>query len=503
MKIAILQLARYGDIIMTWPLVRALKRQYPGADITMIVRESYREALTGLEEVDHCLLFKSRNLLEPLFESIVDFDVSTARLDQWMSCLESQNYDWIINLSFSPLSADICSFFEGRSKITGYSRYEDGSLRIHGHLSQYFYDQVGADRLSRIHLMEIYARMLHIQLLPEDYRLPDVPEFKVLRPYFTVHLGGSETHKVLDLKVLAKILSDMLSFEQRDVLLLGSSQEIERSDELLTYIPTHLHTRILNHIGKTKFIDLFSVLRNADFHFGGDSLPMQICMLTQTPVVLLSYPGTNFWETGPLVRGSLVLRYESASSVHPLEVVRFLESWFHGVQIENERVFVALGYQDATPAGSFAHQWSEWTWQDLYQDMLNELYFDQGERAYLHLNDLPIVRDGLQQLSDANSIILEMLRECDETSEGQRQLAHMAERIDHICRELGQYHPALEGIVRWTEGLKGQIQPGTFAQILRQSLKVYSKVQEKIDMMRMNGNIIESRIRADFEKENV
>lgn len=508
MKIGILQLARYGDIILCWPLIRALKRNYPGAEVTMIVRESYAEALDGLDAVDKVVTLQSRNILEPLWSEFFDVTAATERVETFLDCIEAQNFDWLINLSFSPLSAEICSFFEGKCKISGYSRYPDESLRIHGKMAQYFFDQVGVERWNRLHLLQIFSRMLHLELIPEDFSQGALQsshngDMKLPQNYFTIHLGGSEGHKVLHESFVAEFLNHFLQTDSRDVVFLGSQAESQRALDILERLLPQLKARVYNLAGKTKIQNLFEILTHADFHLGGDSLPLQISLLTQTPTVLLSFDGTRFWETGPLVRGSLVLKYPTNKDLVAEDVSESIRCWVNGTQITSPHVFVSLGYFDATPSGAFAQQWDEWVWQDLFQDLLNELYFDSSEKGYIYLNDIPIIKDGLEQFSLLHSTILDSIESGAKTAEQQRDLADLAARVDELSRKIGEYHPVLAGVARWAEGEKSQIQPGTFAQILSQSKKVYSHIRKKIDMMRMNGSILQSRVNAQFDQEGL
>ncbi len=49
MKILVLQLARLGDIYMSWPMIRAVKRKYPNAEIDIqVFTLSSEEGLLGV-----------------------------------------------------------------------------------------------------------------------------------------------------------------------------------------------------------------------------------------------------------------------------------------------------------------------------------------------------------------------------------------------------------------------------------------------------------------------
>jgi ADP-heptose:LPS heptosyltransferase len=509
MKIGILQLARFGDIVLCWPLVRGLKRRYPGAEITMIVREAFAEALDGLTALDHVVTLNSKHILEPLWTEFFDAQEASQRIESFIDDIDKKKFDWIINLSFSPLSADLCSFFEGKCKITGYSRYPDDTLRIHGDVAQYFFDQVGVKRWNRLHLLNIFSRMLGLQLSSEDFYPPShfSPEsldaLKLPISFISVHIGGSEAHKVLDEIFLVEFLSIFLGRDSREIVLLGSIAEAGRAQVILESLPEETRARVHNLVGKTRLEDLYQILASADFHLGGDSLPIQMTMLTQTPTVLISFDGTRFWETGPLVRGSLVLKYKSDNDLSAIEVNEFIGSWINGIRISSPRVHVSLGFSNSNSLGTFVQQWEEWTWQDLFQDLLNELYFDSSERGFVYLSDIPVVKDGVEQLLILHLTVLDFLSQGKINANQQREIAQLALRVDELSQQIGEHHPALAGIVRWAEGVKSQIQPGSFDQIIEQSRKTYSSIRKKIEMIRNNGSLIQSQMTVQFDQEDL
>ena len=66
MKILVLQLARLGDIYLTWPAIRAIKRKLPEATIDVLVREKFQDATQGLAEVDRVLSFDTKHIFKPI-----------------------------------------------------------------------------------------------------------------------------------------------------------------------------------------------------------------------------------------------------------------------------------------------------------------------------------------------------------------------------------------------------------------------------------------------------
>jgi ADP-heptose:LPS heptosyltransferase len=79
MKILVIQLARFGDIYTTWPVLRAIKRENPQGELHVLVRKKFKKALVGLESVDKTQLLDTQNILEPVLLEQAQLDESLAR----------------------------------------------------------------------------------------------------------------------------------------------------------------------------------------------------------------------------------------------------------------------------------------------------------------------------------------------------------------------------------------------------------------------------------------
>ncbi|MCB0368401.1 MAG: glycosyltransferase family 9 protein, partial [Bdellovibrionales bacterium] len=125
MKILIVQLARLGDIYISWPIARALKRKHTNAEIHFLVRDKFHRALVGLEACDKCLVFKTQDVIEKAIENPDD---PTIELAQQLDIIKNEDYDLIINLTFSPVSSFMCYYLQSlKTKVLGYTRNIDSS----------------------------------------------------------------------------------------------------------------------------------------------------------------------------------------------------------------------------------------------------------------------------------------------------------------------------------------------------------------------------------------
>ena len=304
MKILIVQLARLGDIYMSWPIARALKRKHPEADIHFLVRERFASALDGLECVAHIHKFNTPNVFEKLMDSVDD---GIQCLGEFLDSLQAQNYDSVVNLSFSPVSSYFTYYLGQTAKDTyGYSRFDDSSFALKDAISAYYFSQVGVEKHNRFHLIDIFASMCGVDLEDDDFAYPVGFTFSspIKDSYITVQLGASTASKTLTPFIWARVIKNFLSAHMGyKVVLIGSKEEQELVSEIYAF---NSHTDIINLIGKTSVDELFPIIKNAALHVGGDSLCVQITNLTKTPCLNLSFESVKFWETGPRTKYSAI-----------------------------------------------------------------------------------------------------------------------------------------------------------------------------------------------------
>lgn len=310
MKVLVIQLARFGDIYQSWPTLRGLRRLNPGAQIDLLVRKSYFDATDGLDAVDRVITFSTQEILEPILSSgpISESRIheSLSRIKNFVISLQNQQYDKIINLTFSPFSSYLCfAASRGAScEIRGYSRYEDGTLKISDDPSAYFYGQVGIGRSNQFHIIDLFAEVAGVELVPEDVTASPA-SIDVDRKNIVLHIGASQAFKTLDSKQWREMARLILSRTDFQMTFIGSPAEASLAHEVTQGLES---SRILNKVGKTHLRELFPLLRDSAVLVCGDSGPLQIATLSGCPIFNISLPGVNFHETGPRNTSDFVYR---------------------------------------------------------------------------------------------------------------------------------------------------------------------------------------------------
>jgi lipopolysaccharide heptosyltransferase II len=91
-KILIIRLSSLGDILLTTPLVRSVKKQYPGIRIDYLLRTEYKDTL----------------LLNPYIDNLICF--ANNRTDEVKRKISKEKYDIVIDLQNNLRSAGLLEF---------------------------------------------------------------------------------------------------------------------------------------------------------------------------------------------------------------------------------------------------------------------------------------------------------------------------------------------------------------------------------------------------------
>lgn len=321
MKILVLQLARLGDIYQTWPTLNSILRNNSDAEVHLVVRERFAAACEGLDPRVKLHVLKTASLLEPVY-SDCDVDGAIENISKWVCSLQAEHYDRIVNLSFSPFSSYLTSAIKGENTVvSGYERHTDGFLAIPDDGSAYFYAQVGIERHNRFHLSHLFAHIAGVALEGVDWHsnsFADQREELNNRSYVCLHVGASQQNKSIPEKLIFKIVEELTKNRELTVVLVGSKNERSIFDNSLEF--EFDSKKVVDLVGKTTVPEVAQVISEAFAVIGSDSFAMHVASLSGVPCLNLSCQSVNFWETGPVSKGSIVL-WKPSMEQHELGAV--------------------------------------------------------------------------------------------------------------------------------------------------------------------------------------
>ena len=367
-KILVIQLTRFGDILLTIPTLNGLRRNFPDAQIDFLVRSRFRHSCELLNSVNSIYTLDGRNILQPLLENSKNIQVSDERLKGLLESLRAQGYTHIFNLSFSPVSSYIQYYLtKGDVVARGYTRHSDGFLSLPDDISAYFHAQVGIGSKNRFHVADLMAQICGINLQPSDW-ISNVVSSRE-RSGIAIHMGASQKFKTLSPQKWYSCLSGLLRKGFGPLVLIGSTDEQAEAESICAKLADQ---RIRNCVGRTTFAQLAETIQSCQLLIGGDSAPIHVAALTGTPCLNISLKGVNFWETGPQALGSRVMVIEDEADLASDQMVAEVESMLQGGASpiaqwirDNES---DTGYSPLQPASE------EYSWELIKAIYLNEKF---------------------------------------------------------------------------------------------------------------------------------
>ena len=474
MRILVVQLARFGDIFITWPTLRALRRQYPGAEIHCVVRQRFSAAMEGCTFVDKVWCLDTAQVLEPLLTGQGDVDVSLIRLTEWTELLAEQDFDLLINLSFSPFSSFLSSLLvNGNAQVKGYTRHSDGFLAIPDDSSAYFYAQVGVGRHNRYHLGEIFAAVANVQLQEEDWLAPEIWQTSgclekwkknqpVLNlPYMVVHLGASQAGKIYPAFKWHRVLLEVQRHWNGSLVLIGSQDEQDLAQAVLAAGGCQ---QVLNLVGQTNFKDVTALIQGAQLVMGGDSAPMHLASFTLTPCLNLSFSKVNFWETGPRSLGSRILVAETPEDLPSDRVAAECVAMLQ--KTESGRPTV---YRDSQQTIGF--KWHHQVDLQFEWNMIQPFYYG-GEWPVVQS---PFVDQALCQLREAVNVAVIHIEGLKDPHK--RRTCHLLiEQADIAIAAIGNIVPSLKPLVAWFETERLRLGPENLETLIVRTGEIYGQL---------------------------
>jgi len=461
MNILIVQLARLGDILLTWPQVRALKRQYPDAKIDMLVRPKFKVATQGLTELNRVIDFPVENIFEPLLKEPLNLDKSLNSISQIIDELKSTQYDWIINSTLSPATSYLAYEIQSaQTKITGYTRTNDGYLSIKDDVSIYFYAQVGIDRDNRIHLADLFTMMAELQPDPNDWKTTvNTPSPITLENYIVVHVGASRDDKKFSPFKWRTFITHFQKLSTLPIILIGNEDEAKDASFISLGFED---TQVLDFTGKLNFIDLFPLIAKSILYIGCDSAPLHIASLVGTPALNISFSTVNFWETGPRSKGSRVLYSETEVDLPSEKVANEALSMIKNLTPSSESILAIEGSPSYQAPPNTRNQ--DWNWSLLKALYMNETWPNIDNNTK---------RQGLHNLLNVNRVILDQLSTIKKTR-NVKTVSGIIERCEEVINSVSALVPELCSLIRWYQTQKALIGPGTPIEILEATEKVHT-----------------------------
>jgi ADP-heptose:LPS heptosyltransferase len=347
-KILLLQLKRIGDLILTTPVVSALREKFSGAEITLVAADECAELLPAIAGVDRCFVVR-RN-----WRDLATF-FSVGR----------KKFDACIDFTQNDRSALLALLSGAKTRVVS-SRVRAEKIRSH------IYNEFPSVRLKAMHTLDYNLGLLAPLGIAEaspKLRL-NVPQsalegaarllrdFKIDRPspgfgaagnpLAIFHPGSARREKFWEPDRWAEVIEHARKQWGVGAVITGGKWSFEKQH--IRAIKANLNDAIVDLSGQTDLLTLAALIGQARVLVTVDSAAMHLAAALGTPQVALFGP-TNPFHWRPRESPALILHGRSG-----VPVTEFLPTRerLPMQQISTDAVFNAMGSLLSAPAAQFS-----------------------------------------------------------------------------------------------------------------------------------------------------
>lgn len=284
-KILVIKLRYIGDVLLTTPVLRNLRLNFPDARLDILVNPGTEEVLKHNPDINEAIFVERGPLIRQL---------------GFIRELRKMKYDLVIDLTDSDRSA-ILSYLSGAPKRVGYNSEHLWRGRCYTHV-------VAANR-DKMHTVDYQLeafRQLDIPIKSSELVLPlsqedeefankITDEYKLdeIRPMVLIHPGARWWFKSWPPEYFAKLADTIQQNLKCHIIFAGSQAD----QEVVTKIQNMMTTKAVSLAGKITILQLAALLKRCRLFVGNDNGPMHVAAAVGTPVIVF------FGLTNPLVWG--------------------------------------------------------------------------------------------------------------------------------------------------------------------------------------------------------
>ncbi|MBT3234977.1 MAG: glycosyltransferase family 9 protein [Bdellovibrionales bacterium] len=309
--IAIVQLTRFGDVVQTAHAVREFRNEYPAIRLILIARKRFAAPLRWLLDTlfDQCYFLDFHQMMDSTSNKELSLDEICNKLHGFVSRINSEDINVLLNLSFSKSSGLLCGLINAKNKLGMNNDPQSLELRISDHWSQFVYSSVMRGPLSPFSLVDIYRRMMGgFKPVATTSVRPKI-DYNQQKISIAIHPFASDPKKRWDGKKWVEIIYQLLKIHPNlEITIVGSRDEQLAGEEIINapLIDNYSH-RISNMAGETTIKELFELIAASDLFLGHDSMVSHVAAYQQCPTITIALGTVRPHETAPFGINNYVL----------------------------------------------------------------------------------------------------------------------------------------------------------------------------------------------------
>jgi ADP-heptose:LPS heptosyltransferase len=313
-RVLIVNLTRFGDLLQTSPAIAALKRQHPGAAITLMAEKNFADVCDGIPGIDRVYRVELDRLGNLILEGGAQLLEAYRYVEQVIAELRAERFDLALNFSSSRMSAVFMGLL-GIPDVRGWSMTPDGLRVIRHPWARLFATMCLNRRVATFNLVDYYCAMTGSLADTRRLQYTVAPEAEARAAALLAESGIGGGERVVAMQVGASRairqwpeasfvgLGRALAAAGFRIVVVGGGGDRPLGDR----VAAEIGAAAVNTCGRTGVGELGAVLARADVLVTGDTGPMHMAVAVGTPVVGLFFGPASPFDTGPYAADDLVI----------------------------------------------------------------------------------------------------------------------------------------------------------------------------------------------------
>ncbi len=289
-KILIMRSGAIGDVVMTTPLIKAIRRKFPSAEIDYLVGNWSKKVLEGNPQLNRIISFDDKIVYDKKIKEILGLikEIRTEQFD--LAFVLDKSYHW-----------GILAYLMGIKQRIGFDRFGEGFA----HNLSVFYDGSKYEGDYNLELIEklrislesveekVADRQMNIPLseAEEDFATAFFRKNKIKGRTIGIIAGGAKNPgQTMDLKrwPLENYVSLIRALsKEHNVLLLGGPSDKDVSERIGHEIKS---TNLFDAIGQCGIKESVALMKRCEVVVTHDTGPLHMAAATGTKVIALFGP---------------------------------------------------------------------------------------------------------------------------------------------------------------------------------------------------------------------
>ncbi len=288
-RILITQLKRIGDLILTAPVLYALRNAIPDAELVLVTP-------VNVAELARCI---------PAVNRVIPYRAHGLNMEAWTSAIAGP-WDACLDFTGTDRSALLATFSHAKRRL-GFAKFASNKLR------RLAFTELCPASVRELHTVDFHLALVHQFLGDEQRFISSGNSFEIPATvqsaaqaqltaqgigarYAVIHPGTAKAEKFWMSSRWAEVISHVQQKLHLKVVLTGSMDGLEKSH--LVELKKSLNAPVADLTGKLSMVELAALISECDLMVGVDSMAMHLAAMFDRPQVALFGP-TNPYHWRP------------------------------------------------------------------------------------------------------------------------------------------------------------------------------------------------------------